>query len=431
MAAAEELRSPLVPQRRRRRSVCAAAAVAAPLLLVLVVFVPGLRPFVSWRRHGRHGSSRDLVVELTLVADAHDKGAVCLDGSPPAYHLQRGSGSGSNSWIIFLQGGAWCDTVQSCSHRKMNELGSSKFMKPMPFYGILSNDQPQNPDFYNWNRVYVRYCDGASFAGDTEHEDQTGNKLFFRGLRIWEAVIDDLMKKGLAHSKQALLGGCSAGGLATFLHCNDFRSRFPEEVLVKCLPDAGFFLDMKDLSGKSSIWSVYNGTVHLQNVMKVLPKHCLANKGPTECFFPAELIKSINVPMFIVNSGYDSWQIQNVVAPDSSYTDKSWKICKDDIRMCNSTQMKILDGLRKTILDDLKVAKDRVDWGWFIDSCFIHCQTVLSSWKSSIAPRLHNKTISKAVGDWYFERVAEPVREVDCEYPCNPTCRLEPLSVDN
>ncbi|XLR53338.1 hypothetical protein S83_004010, partial [Arachis hypogaea] len=24
------------------------------------------------------------------------------------------------------------------------------------------------PDFYNWNRVNVRYCDGSSFSGDKE-----------------------------------------------------------------------------------------------------------------------------------------------------------------------------------------------------------------------------------------------------------------------
>jgi hypothetical protein len=42
---------------------------------------------------------------------------------------------------------------------------------------------------------------------------------------------------------QALLTGCSAGGLATLLHCNDFRARFPPEVSVKCLSDAGFFVD--------------------------------------------------------------------------------------------------------------------------------------------------------------------------------------------
>jgi len=24
------------------------------------------------------------------------------------------------------------------------------------------------PDFYNWNRIKVRYCDGSSFTGDVE-----------------------------------------------------------------------------------------------------------------------------------------------------------------------------------------------------------------------------------------------------------------------
>lgn len=25
-------------------------------------------------------------------------------------------------------------------------------------------------DFFNWNRVKIRYCDGASFAGDSENK---------------------------------------------------------------------------------------------------------------------------------------------------------------------------------------------------------------------------------------------------------------------
>jgi O-palmitoleoyl-L-serine hydrolase len=29
-----------------------------------------------------------------------------------------------------------------------------------------------------------------------------------------------------------------------------------------------------------------------------------------QCFFPAELIKSISTPTFIVNSEYDSWQVR-------------------------------------------------------------------------------------------------------------------------
>lgn len=73
--------------------------------------------------------------------------------------------------------------------------------KEIPFTGILSNKPEENPgfhsihlfirnrhilllffrstyvivflafaDFFNWNRVKLRYCDGASFAGDGQHQ---------------------------------------------------------------------------------------------------------------------------------------------------------------------------------------------------------------------------------------------------------------------
>ncbi|XBI76669.1 hypothetical protein VPH35_069873 [Triticum aestivum] len=360
--------------------------------------------------------------ELTLLAGAMEKGAVCLDGSPPAYQLERGFGSGSHSWLVYLEGGGWCSTVEACSKHTKSALGSSNFMEAVQYAGIFSNDQSQNSDFYNWNKVFVRYCDGASFSGDAEYEDQDGNRLFFRGLHIWEAIIDELMEKGLANAKQALLAGCSSGGLATLLHCDDFSARFPRKVAVKCFSDAGFFLDKKDIDGESFFRSVYNGVVHLQNVRKVLPKDCLAKMEPLDCFFPSELIKSINTPTFILNSGYDSWQIQNVLVPDESSPEKSWLTCKANIRDCDSTQIEVLHGFRKTMVGDLKVVQDKEEWGLFIDSCFTHCQKPFKiSWDSPISPRLGNKTIAQAVGDWHFSR-GQRVKEIDCEYPCNPTC---------
>ena len=48
---------------------------------------------------------------------------------------------------------------------------------------------------------------------------------------------------------QALLSGCSAGGLATLIHCDDFRDHLPKDATVKCLADAGFFLDEYVLFG--------------------------------------------------------------------------------------------------------------------------------------------------------------------------------------
>ena len=43
---------------------------------------------------------------------------------------------------------------------------------------------------------------------------------------------------------QALLSGCSAGGLASILHCDEFRGLFPGSTKVKCLSDAGLFMDV-------------------------------------------------------------------------------------------------------------------------------------------------------------------------------------------
>ncbi|RYR75973.1 hypothetical protein Ahy_A01g000571 isoform C [Arachis hypogaea] len=116
-------------------------------------------------------NNRPLMVGLTLIYGAAAKGAVCLDGSLPGYHFHRGYGAGSNSWLIQLEGGGWCGNVRNCIYSKKTRHGSSAFMeKQIPFVGILSNKAWENPDFYNWNRIKIRYCDGASFTGDSQNE---------------------------------------------------------------------------------------------------------------------------------------------------------------------------------------------------------------------------------------------------------------------
>lgn len=45
-----------------------------------------------------------------------------------------------------------------------------------------------------------------------------------------------------------LLSGCSAGGLATFHHCDDLSQLLPKTVIVKCLSDGGFFLTCNCIS---------------------------------------------------------------------------------------------------------------------------------------------------------------------------------------
>ncbi|KAH9787070.1 Pectin acetylesterase 6 [Citrus sinensis] len=357
---------------------------------------------LSYLENDAAATSEPLMVPLTLIQGADSKGAVCLDGTLPGYHIHRGSGSGANSWLIHLEGGGWCNTIRNCVYRKTTRRGSAKFMeKQLPFTGILSNKAEENPDFFNWNRVKLRYCDGASFSGDSQNE---GAQLYFRGQRIWLTAMQDLMAKGMQNADQALLSGCSAGGLASILHCDEFRDLFPKTTKVKCLSDAGMFLDAVDVSGGHTLRNMFAGVVSLQ------------------CFFPQNLVANIKTPMFLLNAAYDAWQVQASLAPPTADPHGYWSDCKSDHAHCNSSQIQFFQDFRNQMLNAVEVFSKSNENGLFINSCFAHCQSERQdTWYADDSPRIGDKGIAKSVGDWYFDRAA--LKAIDCPYPCDKTCR--------
>ena len=111
------------------------------------------------------------------------QGAVCLDGTPPAYYLHSGKynchysyinnftcllgTTTPNKWIFHLEGGAWCPDEDDCVERSKTRFGSSYLMPETQYYsGLLSDDCKVNPHFCGWSMMYASYCDGASFAGN-------------------------------------------------------------------------------------------------------------------------------------------------------------------------------------------------------------------------------------------------------------------------
>ncbi|PUZ40229.1 hypothetical protein GQ55_9G408500 [Panicum hallii var. hallii] len=366
----------------RRRGACPAAAVFVAAV-VAVGFAAEAADMVQER----------LTVGMTIVADAASTGAVCLDGSPPAYHLHRGSGAGARSWLLQFEGGGWCNDVRSCTERAGTRRGSTRLMtKVEVFSGILSNRPSMNPDFYNWNRVKLRYCDGGSFSGDSEY------------------------KNGV------LLSGCSAGGLATFFHCDSLKERLGGATTVKCLSDAGFFLDLTDISGNNNMRKFFSSLVSLQGVQKNLNKDCQNSTDcPYMCFFPQYALPDIRTPYFILNSAYDVYQFHHIFVPPSSDPGGQWSRCKMDPGACSTSQIATLQGLRTAMLTSLKQIEGEPEAGMFVNSCFAHCQSELQdTWFEPDSPMIHDKKIAEVVGDWYFERGA--AKEIDCAYPCDSTC---------
>ncbi|KAL4346508.1 hypothetical protein GQ457_17G025370 [Hibiscus cannabinus] len=280
------------------------------------------------------------------------------------FHRKSDSYSGDRD-----EGGGWCGDISSCLERTKSGYGSSRYMHKWTFFsGILSDNASHNPDFYNWNRVKLRYCDGASFTGD--------GKLTTGGKRIWEAIVNDLLSKGLANAHQALLTGCSAGGLATFLHCDSFARMLPK-ASVKCLSDAGFFLDVKDVSLNYTIRSTFKAVVSLQGVKRNLDRRCRKSMyDPELCFFPQYTLKYITTPFFVLNSVYDAIQFHRFWVPYSADVGRTWGHCRHQLAACNADQIAVLQGFRHRMLKALSyLLKDKQSGGTFITSCLTHCQS--------------------------------------------------------
>ncbi|GMH09625.1 hypothetical protein Nepgr_011466 [Nepenthes gracilis] len=359
-------------------------------------------------------------VPITFVESAVAQGAVCLDGSPPAYHFDKGFGGGINNWLIHVEGGAWCNNASTCLAKRNTRLGSSKYMDTQyTFSGILSKLQKFNPDFYNWNRVKVRYCDGSSFTGDVEAVNPA-TKLYFRGSRVWRAIIDDLLAKGMKNAQNAILAGCSAGGLTAILHCDSFSALLPG-AKVKCLSDAGFFINAKDLTGAPLIEELYAQVVDLHQSAKNLPASCTSQFKPEMCFFPQNAARGMQTPLFLLNAAYDSWQIKNTLAPGVADPHGTWHDCKNDIKKCSSSQLQTLQGFRTEFLGALSSLGSSSSRGSFINSCYAHCQSgTQETWLRGDSPVLDGTNIATAIGDWYYGRSS--FQKIDCAYPCDKTC---------
>lgn len=80
--------------------------------------------------------------------------------------INAGTGSDAAKIIIHLEGGGVCVDEEDCLGRSKTDLGSSRNWNQMAdFGGFLSDIELFNKKFYDWNIVYVKYCDGGLYSG--------------------------------------------------------------------------------------------------------------------------------------------------------------------------------------------------------------------------------------------------------------------------
>jgi len=334
------------------------------------------------------------------LTDAAKHGAVCLDGTASAYYYRAGFGSGVDKWYIHHQGGGWCESIDDCYKRSKTDLGSSANYPPTYSLGggYFSNNQSVNPLMYNWNMVYMRYCDGGSFTGNNATTTVYMNTtLYFRGKLILDAMITDILQnRGMSHATDAVISGCSAGGLATYLHVDHWVSRLPSGVKVVGLPDSGFFLDYS--AGKdyhSSLVWVFNQMNSSSGINQMCIK--ASTSDPSRCIFAEHVSPYIQTPLFPLQAQYDSWQTDNELG---------------------STDPGAINGygdlLVKTIVTFLL---SNPIHGVFLDSCHHHC----GEWGEITIDGMNQ---GEAFMEWYNNHDSGGKRFwiQDKVYPCDSCC---------
>jgi O-palmitoleoyl-L-serine hydrolase len=241
--------------------------------------------------------------------------AVCLDGTPAGIYYRPGVGAGASTWIIEMEGGGWCVSLDDCVSRSKTALGSSSSWPATGSptmdggsHGLFSNSCADNPHFCNSSMVHVNYCDGASFAGSVAAPvNVNGTNLFFAGRAILDAALAHALALGMADATAVIFKGCSAGGLATILHLDyvaaTLRAAIPG-VAVVGLPDAGYFLNHTSTTGSPTYTPLYQTVATMQNVTYSVDESCVAaHGGPTSptawaCFMAQYTAPYLTTPAF-------------------------------------------------------------------------------------------------------------------------------------
>lgn len=163
----------------------------------------------------------------------------------------------------------------------------------------------------SWNKVWLQYCDGTSQTSNNETVtwttfNGTTVPLYFRGLRVWQAMVQRLIADyGLGAATDLVVSGDSAGGLSTYYHADRFAQALPSTRVVAA-PDSGYFFDAGWAPWSDELrWVMTqgNGTAGL-NAGCVAAK-LAAGYDPLACAFPDVSTSYITTSLFVMNSRFD------------------------------------------------------------------------------------------------------------------------------
>ena len=266
-----------------------------------------------------------------------------------------------------------------------------------------------------------------------------GTPLYYRGRRILDAMVDDLIPRGIlnatvsrqgvclfsgcwcglaegclicAHAcccvhwvQDVVVGGGSAGALGVYLNVDHYRSRLDPErrMAFSALPDGGWFMDLNNKGYHDGMaWIASPGGMNA--VLHPACEEAHRNSTAALCMFAAHVAPFVDTPIFALQAKFDAWQIPNILG-------------SEDVGSINAFGANMTALLESNLLD-------RPHNGAFVDGCRHHC----GGWDAMYI--VDGMTEAEAFDRWYTRGSAALPREgrmIDgSRYPCAAcTCSFE------
>ena len=387
--------------------------------------------------------------------------ALCMDGSKYGYYFRpASSAAGAKKWVIELQGGGWCYNEGACYGRTLPSYGGGNFGSSKNWTDTFGNGYfLENQD---WNRVFLRYCSGASFTGyrkegwdasnwvipghmPPNNRVPNGTKLWFRGATNLAATVADLQKKhGMDTPDELILTGSSAGGLATMLNL-DRVNAIVKPKRIAGMADAGFFKyehnhSTKKYSGSANFSADMQYVFDMVNASGSLSAKCQAAQTPPagapvpepggaerpkggawNCIVAATAEAYVENPLFILQSRFDHFQLSSIAGlpcmTAQSYS-PPWKEVN-----CPADDVASIKAYGADLYAEIeRVTKEpAVQRGVFLSACIVHGQSNVNAWTKTAVQGVTPQAAWRA---WYsgLSNGSSAVWVEECadELPCNP-----------
>ncbi|KAM3322676.1 hypothetical protein P3S67_003827 [Capsicum chacoense] len=145
-------------------------------------------------------------------------------------------------------------------------------------------------------------------------------------------------------------------------------------VKVKCISDAGYFIDQHF---RNTYFEQYYDdvvTLHVRLRQEFATMMYFKVETRFGCFFPQNVAQEIQTPFFFINSAIDSWQVRNILVAPGTDPQGVWKSCTTNIHSCTPSQLKVLQGFRLDFLKAFEGLGPSSTRGYYINSFLVHCQ---------------------------------------------------------